>query len=78
MQMLSGTVDVELERLKRSVLVARPIWRVLTEAADGEEEACMPELIRWREWLKPFWPLTAIGCRLLRCDLRDMDRCSRS
>ena len=49
MQMLSGTVDVELDRLKRSVLVARPIWRALTEAADGEEEACMPGLIRWRE-----------------------------
>ena len=62
MHMLSGTVDVELVRLRRSVLTARPIWRALSELAEGEEEACTPpEPMRWREWLRLFWLLTAIG-----------------
>ena len=81
MQMLSGTVDVELVRLKRSVLVVLPTWRAAPrEVEEGDEEAGMPAVaIRWREWeLKLFWLLTAIGCRLLRWDLRDMERCSRS
>ena len=50
MQMPSGTVDVELERLRRSVLVVLPTWRAPREADEGDEEAGMlafPK--RWRE-----------------------------
>lgn len=50
MQMLSGTVDVELERLKRSVLVALPTWRAPREAEEGDEEAGMLVVpSRWRD-----------------------------
>lgn len=50
MQMLSGTVEVELVRLKRSVLVVLPTWRAPREAAEGDEEAGMLVFPRrWRE-----------------------------
>ena len=81
MQMLSGTVDEELLLLKRSVLVTRPIWRAPSELEEGDEEAgtlCALWPMWWREWLMLVWPLTEMGCRLLRCDLSDMERCMRS
>lgn len=44
MQILSGTVEVELERLSRSVLMALPIWRAPSEVEEGDEEAGAPAL----------------------------------
>ena len=50
MQMLSGNVDVELVRLKRSVLVALATWRAPRGVAEGDEGPGAPGLpMRWRE-----------------------------